>query len=84
MWKFERFLDYILGLSKIVAYWRSRCVCQSFGERAQILHEMEHAFTIMCREITRGGQVLIWQTASGITGVRMYNWGTTKGAAMSR
>jgi hypothetical protein len=52
MRKVENFLDDILWLSKIEAYWRSRLSSKSVGERAQSLHEIERTFMITCCEIT--------------------------------
>ena len=73
MRKFERFLDDILRPSKIEAYWRTRCAYKSVGGRSQSLYEMERAFTIRCREITRCGRALIWQTASDTTRTHVRN-----------
>jgi hypothetical protein len=64
MRKVESFLDDILGLSKIEAYWRSRLSSKSVGERAQSLHEIERTFMITCCEIT-GDWLLSRQTGTG-------------------
>jgi len=49
-----RFLDDILGSSKIEVYWRTRCVYKSVGERVQSSYEMNRASTIVCSEMMPG------------------------------